>query len=142
MLFRSPPMRGAGGFGGVLQRAAPFAQQPRPPGFKKGGMVKGKKGWEGSAKDEAQDKKLAKKYGMSMSKWEKSDKDAQHDRQKSMEGLKKGGSVKRYAKGGGIESRGKTRGTVVRMAIGGLVGGASRRADGVASKGKTRCKIV
>jgi len=43
-----------------------------------------------------------------------------------------------YAKGGGIESRGKTKGTMVRMASGGSVGSASRRADGIAQRGKTR----
>jgi hypothetical protein len=125
---------------GFVPGAAMQAPQPGQQAFKKGGVVKGKqakKGWEGSKKDEAQDKKLAKKYGMSMSKWEKSDMDAKHDRQQSSKGLKKGGSVR----GHGAESRGRTRGTVVRMASGGLVGSASRRADGIASKGKTRCKI-
>lgn len=56
--------------------------------LKKGGMA-----WEGSAKDEAQDKKLAKKHGMSMKAWEKSDMDKKHDRQKSMKGLKRGGKA-------------------------------------------------
>ena len=45
------------------------------------------------------------------------------------------GGMAGYAKGGGIESRGKTKGTVVRMASGGSV---SARADGIASKGKTK----
>jgi hypothetical protein len=40
---------------------------------KKGGMV------EGSAKDKAEDKMLAKKHGMSMKEWEKSDADKKHD---------------------------------------------------------------
>ena len=53
--------------------------------MKKGGM------FEDSAKDMAQDKKLAKKHGMSMKDWEKSDMDAKHDRQQSMKGLKRGG---------------------------------------------------
>ena len=53
----------------------------------KGGMAK----FEGSAKDEAQDKKLAKKHGMSMKEWEKSSMDTKHDRQQSMKGLKRGG---------------------------------------------------
>jgi hypothetical protein len=51
----------------------------------------GGKAWEGSAKDEAQDKKLAKKYGMSMSAWEKSKMDKKHDTQHSAKGLNKGG---------------------------------------------------
>lgn len=59
---------------------------PKPKPRKHGG-----KAWEGSAKDEAQDKKLAKKYGMSMSEWEKSDKDKKHDKQHSTKGLKSGG---------------------------------------------------
>lgn len=50
--------------------------------------------WEGSAKDEAQDKKLAKKRGMSMKEWEASKADEKHDEQKSMKGLKRGGHVK------------------------------------------------
>jgi len=54
------------------------------------------------------------------------------------EGYKKGGMAK-YAKGGGIESRGKTKGTVIRMASGGSVSSASRRGDGIAQRGKTKC---
>jgi hypothetical protein len=53
----------------------------------------GGRAWEGSAKDEAQDKKLAKKHGMSMKKWEASSLDKKHDKQKSMVGLKHGGEV-------------------------------------------------
>ena len=49
-------------------------------------------------------------------------------------GMKRGGSVG-FAKGGGIESRGKTKGTVIRMAAGGSV---SSRADGIAQRGKTK----
>lgn len=51
-------------------------------------MAKGKS-WEGSAKDTAEDKKMAAKRGMSLSKWEKSAADKKHDR-----GMKKGGRVK------------------------------------------------
>ena len=47
--------------------------------------------------------------------------------------------VRGYKKGGGIEKRGKTRGAIVRMAAGGSV---SARADGIAQRGKTKCKIV
>jgi hypothetical protein len=52
--------------------------------------------------------------------------------------LKNSGIVKK-AKGGGIESRGKTKGTIIGMAAGGSVSSASRRADGIAQRGKTRC---
>ena len=77
---------------------------PQPKGkttaFKKGGMA-----FEGSAKDETQDTKLAKKYGMSMMAWEKSKQDKKHDEQESTAGLKKGGRAKR-ASGG--RAKGKT----------------------------------
>jgi len=45
------------------------------------------------------------------------------------------GGMAKYAKGGGIESHGKTKGTMIRMAAGGSV---SSRADGIAQRGKTR----
>jgi len=63
--------------------------------YKKGGEAKS---WEGSAKDKAQDMKLAKKHGMSYAKWEKSEMDKKHDKQKSMKGLKTGGMAKRSCK--------------------------------------------
>jgi hypothetical protein len=47
---------------------------------KKGGMV------EGSAKDVAEDKKLAKKHGMSMKEWEASPEDKKHDAPKKKSG--------------------------------------------------------
>ena len=47
--------------------------------------------------------------------------------------------MKKFAKGGGIESHGKTKGTIIKMAAGGSVSSASRRADGIAQRGKTRC---
>jgi len=50
--------------------------------------------------------------------------------------------MKGFAKGGGIESKGKTKGKMVKMAEGGMVGHASARADGCAQRGKTRCKQV
>jgi hypothetical protein len=66
---------------------------PQPKGkntpFKKGGMAE----FEDSAKDKMQDKKLAKKRGMSMKAWEKSPMDTKHDQQKSMKGLKRGGKA-------------------------------------------------
>jgi len=56
--------------------------------------------------------------------------------------MRKGGSVKKYARGGGIESKGKTRGHIVKMASGGHVGSASKRADGCATKGKTKGRMM
>jgi hypothetical protein len=49
--------------------------------------------WEHSKKDMMQDKKLAKKHGMSMKAYEKSAIDKKHDRQQSMKGLKRGGKA-------------------------------------------------
>jgi len=90
--------------------------------FAKGGMMKESKAMVGK------EVMFMKKKGApaSMIKHEKSEM-----------GMAKGGMS--YAKGGGIESRGKTKGTMVRMASGGSVGSASRRADGIAQRGKTRC---
>lgn len=50
--------------------------------------------------------------------------------------------MKGYARGGGIESKGKTKGKMVKMAAGGMVGRASSRADGCAQRGKTKGKQV
>jgi hypothetical protein len=68
--------------------------------LKKGGKVSHME-WEHSKSDLNQDKKLAKKHGMSMEKWEKSALDKKHDEQQSTEGLKKGGRTKR-ALGGSL----------------------------------------
>lgn len=57
------------------------------------------KEFEGSAKDLAQDKKLAKKHGMSFANWEKSSMDKKHDKQQSMKGLKMGGKVNKIGYG-------------------------------------------
>jgi hypothetical protein len=56
-----------------------------------------------------------------------------------MGAMKKGGMAK-YARGGGIESRGKTKGTVIKMATGGVVGFA--RGGGIESKGKTKGTMI
>ena len=80
---------------------------PNPKeGMRRGGMTKMAKGgkaeaFEGTARDMAEDKKLAKKYGMSKKAYEKSEIDAKHDKQRSMKGLKMGGKAK-MAKGGGV----------------------------------------
>ena len=75
--------------------------------------------WEGSAKDESQDKKLAKKYGMSMAAWEKSKMDKKHDTQHSAKGLNKGGRTGKSL-GGVLEDVGKfaVRGGALGAALG------------------------
>jgi len=110
-------------------------------GFKKGGMMKESKDMTG--KEVA----FMKKKGApaSMIKHEKAEMGMGKGGMPMKDGkpafLKKmmGGGMAKYAKGGGIESRGKTKGTVIRMASGGSVSSASRRADGIAQRGKTRC---
>lgn len=67
-------------------------------GHKGGGKVSHME-WEHSKKDLAEDRKLAKKHGMSMEKWEKSELDKKHDRQQSTKGLCSGGRAKRKAGG-------------------------------------------
>ena len=73
-----------------------------------------------------------------------------------MKGMKKGGmsrsakdvakdqqsmsNIATYARGGGIESRGKTKGTMVKMAEGGVVKFA--RGGGIESRGKTKGKMI
>lgn len=56
------------------------------------------KEFEGSPRDMAEDRKLAKKHKMSFDDWEKSDMDTKHDKQRSMKGLKKGGVTSSAAK--------------------------------------------
>jgi hypothetical protein len=52
-----------------------------------------------------------------------------------------------YKKGGGVERKGKTKGKAVKMCGGGMKGYAAggaisaKKADGIASKGRTKCKI-
>lgn len=51
--------------------------------------------WEHSQRDLKEDRKLAKKHGMSMEVWEKSKLDEKHDRQQSTKGLRHGGRAHR-----------------------------------------------
>jgi hypothetical protein len=71
----------------------------------KGGKVSHME-WEHSKEDLAQDRKLAKKHGMSLEAWEKSSMDAKHDKQQSTAGLKKGGMAQKVqmAKSNAIEA--------------------------------------
>ena len=107
-------------------------------GMKKGGTAKkmSHMEWEHSKKDLKEDKKLAKKHGMSMEKWEGSKLDEKHDKQQGTEGLKKGGRTARYAGGGVFSGDSKTK-------IPGATGGRSAHAKGgKAVKGKTSINII
>jgi hypothetical protein len=124
----------------MMGRMPPQAGMPMPT-MKKGGVAKkvtkemeydyktGKKSFAGTtaqrdAHAEKEGKRVAKDLAFDMSK-----------------GMKKGGmscAPKKMARGGGIETKGKTKGKMIKMAAGGSVGSASKRADGCAVRGKTR----
>ena len=116
----------------------PVEQAPRPRidtrTRKAGGKV-----WEGSKKDEAQDKKLAKKYGMSMKKWETSSLDKKHDKQHSTKGLKRGGFT---SLDGEMQTQEKVSGRVAKR-DGGSLAGLELASGGRAKKsGKTNINII
>jgi hypothetical protein len=107
-------------------------------GMRRGGMAKMAKGgkvknFEGSFMDMVQDRKLAKKYGMSKKDYEKSSIDAKHDKQQNMKGLKMGGMTKMAA--GGMSTaqdgmKGALRPKPTAMAMGGYAkGGKSEMHD-------------
>ena len=129
----------------MVGRMPPQANMPVPT-MKKGGVAKkvtkemeydyktGKKSFRGTT---AQRDAHAEKEGMKVAK------DLAYDMSK---GMKKGGMTKMGAvktKPGninGVAKTGLTKGKMVKMAAGGSVGSASRRADGIAIRGKTKCK--
>lgn len=86
-----PVMRAVGEnrAGGVRESSSSgqHQNQAAASGMKRGGKVP----FEGSKTDVSQDKKLAKKHGMSMKTWEASSMDKKHDEQRSMKGLARGG---------------------------------------------------
>lgn len=119
--------------------------KPRDRGFKKGGLMRSKgdigkdqmsmapyrKGGEMKESKAMMKKEIGfmQKKGApaSMIKHEKAE----------MKGMRKGGSC--YARGGGVESRGKTKGTIIKMAAGGSV--RAHGEHGIQLKGHTRGKM-
>jgi hypothetical protein len=111
----------------------PTPPKPAPKPRKHGG-----KAWEGSAKDEAQDKKLAKKYGMSMKEWEASSKDKKHDKQHSAKGLKSGGT----ALDGEYQGTRPVGGRIAKRDGGSLAGLEMNKGGRAKKSGKTNINIV
>jgi hypothetical protein len=103
-----------------LPSAPPTPLKQGPSGLAGIGMMPHKRGgkvshmeWEHSKKDLSEDRKLAKKHGMSLEAWEKSKLDEKHDRQQSMKGLRHGGRA--HKADGGMMDYSKTgTGTVTK----------------------------
>ena len=81
----------------------PQEQEDRYAARAKGGKLSAEE-FEGTAKDEREDKKLAKKHHMSFDAWEHSALDKKHDKQQSMAGLKRGGTARKNYGDGGMPS--------------------------------------
>jgi hypothetical protein len=99
---------------GISQNVAKeFNQADKGKKFRSGGMAKSDMK-EDIKMDKAQDKKMVKKaVGMH-------DKQQHGGKKTNLATLKKGGmAMKKMAKGGGIESKGKTKGTMIAMQKGG-----------------------
>jgi len=120
-----------GGITGAEEAASSAGRQED----RRGGRVRKASGgkmshieWEHSKKDLNQDRKLAKKHGMSLEKWEKSALDKKHDKQQSTEGLKRGGEVrtKSYTPENNVTKSARV----------------GRASGGAAGKGKTTVNII
>ena len=101
-----------------------FAAADKGKTFKKGGMMKNMKSMFGGKEtygEEIKEAKAIKAGKITPKQYAMGEKSEE----------------KKYARGGGIESKGKTQGTMIKMATGGSV---SRRADGIAQRGKTKFK--
>ena len=112
MMAKKKAMGGRSPMGGAPQMPAPSGM---PPAMKRGGDVKESKAMVKKEVD------FFKKKGApaSMVKHEEAE-------------------MKGMARGGGIESRGKTKGTMIKMASGGYTSAA----DGIAKRGKTKGSMV
>jgi hypothetical protein len=126
----------------------PFSQLNRFAGMKAGGLMD--KGIEKKLPTSKQMGNLGMKSGGMKYAQGGMMKESKAMVKKEVEFMKKKGAPKsmvkheaaemgamKYARGGGIESRGKTKGTMVKMAAGGLAGG-HKSADGIAQRGKTK----
>ena len=100
--------------------AKEYSQASKGMKFKRGGDMKKIFAGKETKAEEAKERKAA------------GSKAAYKKMEKKFEGEK-------YARGGGVEKKGKTKGTMVKMAAGGSV---SKRADGIAKKGRTSCKVM
>lgn len=90
---------------GISQKVGEdFLQADKGRKFQRGGEMKESK------KMMAKEVSFMKKKGASKSM-------IKHEMEEA--GMKKGGKVAKYARGGGIETKGKTKGTMVKMAMGG-----------------------
>lgn len=86
----------------MMSRASMGKQIVTAPATRR--MAKGGKTWEGSKKDMAEDRKMAKSRGMTSAEWERSSADMKHDAPKKMA---MGGKTTR---GDGCAMKGHTRG--------------------------------
>lgn len=78
-----------------LRLASDRKAMKRLAGVNKAADKLAKEEWEGSKEDKSEDKALAKKHGMTMKQWEKSDADKKHDAKERIDEVSRG-LLKRY----------------------------------------------